>query len=84
MIAEKIHAYLEINNLLHPSQFGFRKSRSCELALNSMTQEWRTSLDSKKEVVAMFLDLSKAFDTVDHQLIIHKLKFFKSLNSYVN
>ena len=76
MMATKIYEYLEFNNLLHSSQFGFRKSRSCELALNSMVEEWRTSLDSKKEVISMFLDLSKAFDTVDHQLLIHKLKFY--------
>ena len=76
MMATKIYEYLEFNNLLHSSQFGLRKSRSCELALNSMVEEWRTSLDSKKEVISMFLDLSKAFDTVDHQLLIHKLKFY--------
>ena len=83
LIATKIYDYLENNNLIHSSQFGFRKSRSCELALNSMVEDWKKSLDSKKEVITMFLDLSKAFDTVDHQLLIHKLKFFKFKSSLI-
>ena len=84
LISRKLYDHLEQGKLLHDSQYGFRKSRSCELALNSMIESWRESLDSKKEVLTMFLEFSKAFDTVDHTLLIHKLKYFNFHSSVIN
>ena len=69
-------AHLENTGLLHNSQFGFRANRSCELALNTMIENWKRSLDDSKSLVSVFLDLSKAFDTVDHLLLIRKLHFY--------
>ena len=68
--------YLESNSLLHDSQFGFRKFRSCELALNTIVSSVKHSLDNKDNVIVVLLDLSKAFDTVDHVLMLHKLAFY--------
>ena len=76
LLARQIMAHLENTGLLHGSQFGFRANRSCELALNTMIDEWRRSLDISKSLVSVFLDLSKAFDTVDHTLLIRKLQFY--------
>ena len=76
LITKKLYDHLESEGLLHDTQYGFRKSRSCELALNSMIQSWRESLGSEKEVFSLFLDFSKAFDTVDHTLLIQKLNHY--------
>jgi hypothetical protein len=59
--------------MLNDSQFGFRSFRSCELALNTMIDSWKLSLDIKHNVIAILLDFSKAFDTVDHSLLLEKL-----------
>lgn len=76
LISKRIRYYLEVNNILHCSQYGFRPRHSCELALNTMVDEWRENLDTDNDVVSLFLDLSKAFDTVDHELLINKLKLY--------
>ena len=76
LLDTQIRDYLESNFLLHDNQFGFRKSRSCELALNTIISSVKHSLDDKDNVVAVLLDLSKAFDTVDHVLMLHKLHLF--------
>ncbi|MDQ5930176.1 MAG: hypothetical protein QG594_1963 [Bacteroidota bacterium] len=83
LVAKKMKHYLESNGILHDSQFGFRAGRSCELALNTIVEDWREDLDDNREVVAVFLDLSKAFDTVDHQLLLKKMHFYNFSSKFV-
>ena len=82
--------HMEASYLFHPSQYGFRKGLSCELALNEIIDYWRESLNDKKVVASILLDLKKAFDTVDHLLVVNKLKYYnfdhqaiKMLDSYL-
>ena len=70
-----MHDFCESNSILSDYQFDFRQKLSCELALNTLVDDWKTSLDNRKSVKAVFLDLRKAFDTVDHTLIVLKLKY---------
>ena len=52
---------------------GFRKNYSTQLCLINMLEEWKSTLDKGGFVCAMFMDLSKAFDTMNHDLLIAKL-----------
>ena len=68
-----MRVYLENNKILHQDQNGFRDGRSCHLALNTFVDYTKRNLDSKNHIISIFLDLSKAFDTIDHQLLLIKL-----------
>ena len=75
---------MELNHLIDSSQYGFRSDRSCELALNTLIEDWRDSLDRSNFIISIFLDLSKAFDTVDHKLLLKKFKFYNFDPSLIN
>ena len=57
-------------------QSGFRKNHSCHTALTHLIDTWLKDIDSGNYVGAVFLDLRKAFDLVDHEILIHKLKLY--------
>ena len=76
LLAERISNFFESNNLLYDTQFGFRKGLSCELALNTFIDKIRQKLELKEYVIAIFLDLSKAFDTISHKILLLKLKYY--------
>ena len=80
-IFEKIlHArltkYIEDFNILYKYQFGFRKNHSTELALIEIVDQIRMSLDKGDMTCGIFVDLSKAFDTVNHEILIDKLHHY--------
>ena len=50
------------------------KTHSCRTALLKMTADWRNSIDDKEAVAAVAVDFSKAFDTINHRLLLAKLK----------
>ena len=61
-------------NLLHEKQFGFRKNHSTSHAINSSINYVNNSLKNKEHVLGIFIDLSKAFDTNNHQILLSKLE----------
>ena len=74
-ILEKIRSHRLLNfwdkyNVISNSQYGFRKRHSTTLVLTEILYKW---LDSKHYVMGIYLDLAKAFHTVDHKILTHKL-----------
>ena len=72
----RLHSYLTTFELLSDSQFGFRKSHSTASALLDCTNEWYVNLDRKMFNLVVLIDLKKAFDTVDHQILLRKLELY--------
>ena len=75
-----IHCYLISflgkYNLLHDNQSGFRRHHSCETALCRITNSWLQNINNSKAVGAVFIDLTKAFDLINHEILLHKLKLY--------
>ena len=73
IVHKKLVNYLEEHHLLTNQQFGFRRKRSTELAATLFTDDIRRSVDQKKLVGCIFIDFSKAFDTLSHSKLLSKL-----------
>ena len=69
----QLYDYLTSNGLLYQSQYGFRKYHSTELAALEFTDRIKQEMDAKKIPFSVFLDLSKAFDTLDHTIPPNKI-----------
>ena len=72
----QLYQYFQTNKLFHVSQYGFRQQHSTEFAALELADRVFTDLDNKNVSVAVFMDLSKAFDTLDHSVLLKKLKFY--------
>ena len=73
VIAKRLTDFLDANNILSMRQFGFRKSHSTELAAVGLYDHFLDKLDKKEITCSIFLDLAKAFDSVNHQILLAKL-----------
>lgn len=78
LLEKSVHSqllhFLETNKLLNDSQFGYREKRSTQLATTLFVDDIREAAEKGKMVGAVFLDLSKAFDTISHDVILKKLR----------
>ena len=76
ILCHNIMNYLESNHILNDYQYGFRSSHSCQAQLISIIEELQLALDCHHQVDLLMLDFSKAFDTVPHQHLLKKLKYY--------
>ena len=76
IIYSRMYQFLESNKLIYNRQFGFRANHSTNHALISMTESIKSFLDNGDFVAGIFIDLEKAFDTVNHQILCRKLNHY--------
>lgn len=76
IIASRLLSFLEKRKILFPGQFGFRKKHSTYMAIANVINTITDKLDKGDKLIALFIDLSKAFDTLDHVLLITKLEHY--------
>ena len=76
IVSSMIHDHLNSYNILHDSQHGFRKERSCDSQLVHTINELALNLDRKVVTDVVILDFSKAFDTVNHRKLLLKLNHY--------
>ena len=72
----RLYKYLEKMSVLSSNQYGFRKNYSTYMALIDLIDNFSQSIDNKEYTIGIFVDLSKAFDTVDHKILISKLNHY--------
>ena len=75
-IYSRLYSYFSTQNILNNTQFGFRKAHSTSHALNYSINHIQEALKNKEHVLGIFIDLSKAFDTIDHNTLLTKLEMY--------
>ena len=76
LVYNRLVKYLEKYDILSSNQYGFRKNHSTFHALVHLYDKISAAIDSKQIALGLFIDLSKAFDTVNHESLLKKLDFF--------
>ena len=75
IMQKQIKSY--VDNYLSPYLCGYRKGYNAQYALTTMIEKWNKSLDNKGNAGAILVDLSKVFDTLNHELLIEKLGAYR-------
>ena len=73
MIFNQLHEYFTLTKLYYDGQYGFRKMHSTELAALETMERIIDDLDKGETPINIYLDLSKAFDTLNHEILLSKL-----------
>lgn len=73
---KRLNGFLEINEILYQSQYGFRGSHSTVQAIHEFISNTVDAMENKMSTIGVFLDLSKAFDTINHKILLRKLDFY--------
>ena len=76
VVYKRLYDYIVLHNILYDNQFGFREKHSSYMALITLINHLSEALERGEAVIGLFLDFSKAFDTVDHEILLVKLHHY--------
>ena len=80
----RLQKYLTENNLLYCQQFGFQKGHCPEHAILQLVEQINQFFEKKEFTPGVFVDLSKTFGTVDHQILLKKIEHYGIAGNYQN
>ena len=72
----RLYKRLSNSKILYPKQFGFPKGHSTNHALLQLVDQIYESFEHSKYIIGVFIDLAKAFDTVDHNILLKKFEIY--------
>ena len=76
LVYQRTYSFLNKTGQLFESQYGFRSKHSCEHAVQELLSKILKGWEGGKMTLAVFLDLSKAFDTISHEVLFEKLHIY--------
>jgi hypothetical protein len=76
IMLNRLNQHLQTNSILVPEQFGFRKDITIQQAIFTLTDSIHNALNPRQQVGGIFCDISKAFDCINHKILIDKLQHY--------
>ena len=76
LVKKYLTKYMIENNVLNPRQYGFQRGKSTQDALIQFSKMLYSEIEKSNTVLSIFIDFSKAFDTVPHEILLKKLEFY--------